>query len=149
MRTHPLLMSPHWLFPGLIIMGAFTLFPFLWLVSSSLQYQSELLSTPPHLMPSRPTLENYIRLFTANQGLFSNFTLALRNSVIVALFTTVLSLIAGTPAGYAFARLELPKKGPLLLGLLVLVMLPAFTVLIPLFVIAKQLSLLNTWTALV
>lgn len=132
----------------------FTLGPFLWLVSSSFQTMSELLSIPPHLIPHRPTLENFARLFSpekagvsAMEG--STFLAAITNSVVVSSWTTIIALVLGTPAAYSFARLRLPWKRALLIFILALTMLPSMTVIIPLYVLGQKLGLLNTRLSLI
>jgi multiple sugar transport system permease protein len=136
---------------ALVIFLVYTIAPFLWLVSSSLQTEVELSDTKSlHIIPPKPTFANFVRLFSSQGGIGgSAFMLALQNSVIVAVGTTLLAVLFGVPAAYAFAKLDLPKKGPLLLGILALTMLPAISVIVPLFVVARELSILNTKLSLI
>ncbi len=131
--------------------AAFTFAPFLWLVSSSLQTQADLLAGSVNVIPLRPTLEHYVRLFTSSRDpefQTATFLLAARNSVLVALATTVISMLLGTPAAYAFARLRFWGSRPLLLSSLTLQLLPSIVLVIPLFLIMRSLGLINTRTGL-
>ncbi len=137
-----------YLYVGLVLLVIFTLAPFAWLISSSFQTGRELLSIPPHFIPREPTLDNFQRLFatektvTGFQG--SDYLASVRNSVIVASATTIVSIVLGTPAAFAFARLRIPFKNVLLLFILGLTMLPTVSIIIPLFVTGQKLGLLNT-----
>lgn len=137
-----------YLYIGLALLIAFTLAPFAWLVSSSFQTGSELLSIPPHAIPREPTLDNFKRLFSGQKTVTgfqaSDYAKSVWNSVVVASATTVISLALGTPAAFAFARLRVPFKNVLLLFILGLTMLPTISIIIPLFVTGQKLGLLNT-----
>ena len=93
-------------------------------------------------------MDNFQRLFTTEKTVTgfqsSDFSKSVLNSVIVATATTIVALGLGTPAAYAFARLEIPFKTVLLLFILGLTMLPTVSIIIPLFVIGQRLGLLNT-----
>src|SRR6476661_8103952 len=81
----------------------FCLFPFYWLINTSLKTGADLSSA--NLLPPSPTLDNYTSIFEDTA-----FTMALRNSAIIAGSVTILSLLIGSFAGYALARLHLPFK---------------------------------------
>src|SRR6185436_4326524 len=81
----------------------FCLFPFYWLINTSLKTGADL--SGANLLPPNPTLDNYTSIFEDTA-----VTKALRNSAIVAGSVTVLSLLIGSFAGYALARLHLPFK---------------------------------------
>ncbi len=132
---------------------AFTLLPIGWLFLSTIQTQASLLTVPPRLIPTGFTLRNYIDIFAPaafgeNTGQ-STFVLALRNSVLVSLGTTIISLLFGTLAAYAFARLNVPHKRTLLLIVLASQLLPAISVIIPLFRMFRGAHLLDTLAALI
>jgi multiple sugar transport system permease protein len=137
-----------YLYIGLVLLVTFTLAPFAWLISSSFQTGSELLSIPPHAIPREPTLDNFARLFATEKTVTgfqsSDYAKSVWNSVIVASATTLISLALGTPAAFAFARLQIPFKTILLLFILGLTMLPTVSIIIPLFVTGQKLGLLNT-----
>ncbi len=131
----------------------FTLAPILWLFISTIQTQASILRVPAHILPSGITFQNYIDIFkpaafgdSAGQ---STFFLALRNSVIVSLGTTVVASVFGTLAAYAFARLNVPAKRTLLLVVLGSQLLPAISLIIPLFRMFRTAGLLDSLVALI
>jgi multiple sugar transport system permease protein len=131
----------------------FTLSPILWLFISTIQTQASLLRVPAHLIPEAITFQNYIDIFQPaalgqNTG-ESTFLLALRNSVIVSLGTTIVAVGFGTLAAYAIARLNIPQKRTLLLVVLGSQLLPAISLIIPLFRMFKTAGLLDTLAALI
>jgi multiple sugar transport system permease protein len=139
------------LFPlGLAFFLVFSLAPFAWMVLSSFEFKSQLL-TDPFALPPRFTLDNYVRLFTSpSEGVgAANFIHAIVNSLGVCAITTVISLIGGSVGGYAFARLRFPGKNVLLLFLLAIQFLPAVTVIVPMFMMGRAVHLLDTWWMLI
>ncbi|HHY46738.1 MAG TPA: carbohydrate ABC transporter permease [Firmicutes bacterium] len=127
--------------------------PYAWLVISSISHASELTSVPPHWIPHRPTLEKFIQMFTPDiRGISETaamFKYAMLNSAIVAIFVTIITLIAASLAAYAFARLTFPGRDQLLLGIVAVRMLPAISIMIALYVTLTKLGLLDTKLGLV
>jgi multiple sugar transport system permease protein len=131
----------------------FTLLPIVWLFLSTIQTEASLLRVPPRLLPEAVTAQNYVDIFKPaafgeNSG-ESTFLLALRNSVIVSLGTTLVAMVFGTAAAYAFARFNIPKKRALLLIVLGSQLLPPISIIIPLFRMFKSAALLDTLWALI
>jgi multiple sugar transport system permease protein len=120
----------------------FCLFPFYWLVNTSLKTGAQL--SDAKLFPSHPTLNNYKSIFQD-----SNFTLALRNSAIVALSTTLLALIIGSFCAYAIARLHFKHKFALLALVLSITTFPGIAIAAPLFKLWTDIGLYNTIPGLV
>lgn len=131
----------------------FTLLPIVWLFMSTIQTQASLLSLPARILPSEVTLRNYVDIFKpaafGESSGKSTFLLALRNSVVVSLGTTAVSLFFGTLAAYAFARFNIPRKRALLLIVLGTQLLPAISVIIPLFRMFRSARLLDTLLSLI
>ena len=131
----------------------FTLLPIVWLFLSTIQTQASLLTVPPRIIPSAVTLRNYVDIFKpaafGEASGQSTFLLALRNSVIVSLGTTLVALVFGTLAAYAFARFNIPRKRTLLLVVLGSQLLPAISIIIPLFRMFKGAGLLDSLLALI
>ena len=126
--------------------------PLAWLVISSISTRAELLSVPPHWLPQQPTLQNYIDVLAPGEDTSRaarDFGAALMNSIVVSTAVTVISLVIGSLAAYAFARLSFRLRRTGLLALVGLRMLPAVSVVIPLYVILRDMSLLNTRSALI
>ncbi|MCS3742064.1 MULTISPECIES: carbohydrate ABC transporter permease [unclassified Rhizobium] len=120
------------------------MFPALWILFTSLKTEGELTAKPITWFPYAPTLQNYMQAFS-DQPLH----LFLFNSFMVALLSTVLTLLVSVLAAYALARLNLKHRGLILAAIIAVSTFPLVTLLVPLFEIMRTLNLLNTWTALV
>jgi multiple sugar transport system permease protein len=147
------LLSPPARWGLLAIYLVFTLLPMIWLFLSTVQTQASLLTLPTRVVPSEVTLGNYVDIFKPaafgeNSGQ-STFVLAMRNSVLICLGTTVLAMLLGTTAAYAFARFNIPQKRTLLLLVLGSQLLPAVSLIIPLFRMFKNEQLLDSLLALI
>jgi multiple sugar transport system permease protein len=147
------LLAPWMLWALLAAYVVYTLLPIVWLFLSTIQTQASLLTLPPRIIPAEITLRNYVDIFKPaafgeNSG-ESTFLLALRNSVVVSLGTTLVSLVFGTLAAYAFARFNVPRKRTLLLIVLGSQLIPAVSLIIPLFRIFRGAGLLDSLLALI
>lgn len=147
------LLSPPVRWVLLLIYLVYTLVPMIWLFLSTVQTEASLLTLPPRIIPSDVTLTNYVDIFKPaafgeNSG-ESTFLLALRNSVIVCIGTTLVAMVFGTMAAYAFARFNIPQKRTLLLIVLGSQLLPAVSLIIPLFRMFKTANLLDTVVTLI
>lgn len=116
------------------------LFPFAWMLLGSFKSQADFLRYPP-VWVFRPTLDNYVQVFTQH-----NFLQYAVNSTIVATLATAIGLVLGIPAAYAVARFRRTRLG---LFLLAARMAPGISFLIPWFVLFIDLHLIGTYTALV
>jgi multiple sugar transport system permease protein len=125
---------------ALIVFVCATLAPLVWLALSSLMQQQALTSTPPDFSPSSFTLDNYVTVF----GSAAQLAHGIANSAIVALLTTALAIILGAPAAYALARLQVPRADAILLMVLAAQMFPAIVIVIPLFIAASKLGIIDT-----
>ena len=117
--------------------------PYFWQILTSLKPEAELLSLPP-LLPSRITWEHYRAVI--EQSLIPR---ALGNSLGVALVTTVVALALGVLAAYALARLPVPGKSLILLGIVAGSAFPQIATVSPLYLLMRALGLRDTWTGLV
>ncbi|MEA2399649.1 MAG: trehalose/maltose transport system permease protein [Thermoleophilaceae bacterium] len=123
------------------IMG-FCLFPFYWLINTSLKTGQDLSSAK--IFPPSPSFDNYKSIFED-----SNFTTALRNSVIVSAITTALALVIGSFAGYALARLRFRGKFIMLAIILSITTFPPIAIAAPLFKFWTDLGIYDTLLGLV
>src|SRR5689334_6160087 len=147
------LLSPAVRWVLLVAYLIFTLLPVIWLFLSTIQTQASLLTLPVRLVPSEISWQNYVDIFKPaafgeNSG-DSTFLLSIRNSVVVSLGTTAVAMVFGTLAAYAFARFNLPRKRTLLLIVLGSQLLPAISLIIPLFRMFKTAGLLDSLAALI
>jgi multiple sugar transport system permease protein len=132
---------PSLLVNGLLLLGAgLTLFPLLWMLSVSFMSGMEATRFPPPMWPDAPTLEHYRTLFARlNLGRY------LFNSAFLALTVTAISLLLSSMAGYAFAKLRFAGRERLFRMLLASMVLPAQVAMLPLFLMLKELGLVNTY----
>jgi multiple sugar transport system permease protein len=120
----------------------FCLFPFYWLINTSLKTGQDL--STAKIFPPNPSLDNYKSIFED-----SNFTTALRNSVIVSAITTALALTIGSFAGYALARLRFRGKFIMLAIILSITTFPPIAIAAPLFKFWTDLGIYDTLLGLV
>jgi len=127
--------------------------PFVWLFVTSVSYQRNLLARPLAFVPPEVTLDNYrmvlgmIRFHAEGQA--AKILPSMLNSLIVAAAVTIVNLIIGTTAGYAYARFRVPLKTLSLFALLFTRMLPTVVLIPAYFLLFKALGLQNTLTGLV
>jgi multiple sugar transport system permease protein len=127
-----------------MIVAANGFFPALWVLLTSFKTEAELMRVPITLWPSAPTIANYVRVITDQPiGTF------LWNSVVVSTMATVICVLVSSLAAYALVRLRLPAPGLILSLLLAVAMFPLISLVVPLFQVMREFSLLNTWWALV
>lgn len=122
------------------LISLIVLFPLFWMVSVSFMSTGEAAAFPPPILPARPTLEHYRDLF-ANQGMGRY----LWNSFGLATLATVLALAFTVPAGYAFAKLRFWGRERMFQALVGILVIPAQIGTLPLFLLLKQMGLVNTW----
>jgi multiple sugar transport system permease protein len=134
--------TPWWLWVAVAGIVVFCVFPFYWMVNISLKTGPDLSSAA--LLPPNPTLKNYQSIFENDQ-----FVSGLKNSAIVALVTTVLSLIFGSFAAYALARLKVRGKFWILAIVLSVSTFPGIAIAAPLFKLWTDIELYNTLIGLI
>ena len=123
-----------------VIIACIFLFPLYWIIVNSFKIDSEIFSSVPTLWPKKFTI-------TAYKDLIGNLSVTLKNSVIIALGSMILSLVLSEPAAYGLARYKVKGMKLFVLVFLVTQMLPASLVLTPLFLIFSKLGLLNSYLA--
>ena len=130
---------------ALLILGAvLSLLPMLWMLSASVMPTGEANQYPPRFLPSRVTLEHYRDLFTRLD--LQRFML---NSAIIATTVTVTSLFINSMAGYAFAKLRFRGRDRVFRLLTTGLVIPVQVAMLPLFLLFKQLGLINTYWGVV
>jgi multiple sugar transport system permease protein len=120
------------------------IFPFIWMVLTSLKPESEVVRYPPGLWPHHWTLRSYSDIWSRIP--FARFFL---NSVIFAGGVTAISLTLDSLTAYALARLRFPGRNAIFLLILALLMVPFQVTLIPLFNLVFQFGWLNTFQGLI
>ncbi|MBC7464122.1 MAG: carbohydrate ABC transporter permease [Actinobacteria bacterium] len=129
------------LFPT--IFGILLLFPFFWMVSSSLKNGVEAFATPPTLLPKHPTLENYRNVFQ-----ILDMPRLFLNSIAVSATVVFLQLSTSAFAGFAFARLNFRGKNAIFMVYLATMMIPFQVIIVPLFIEMRQLGLIDSYLGL-
>lgn len=120
------------------------LVPVLWMLSTSLKNDTELLSTPPVWIPSQPTFDAFVRVWTDYP-----FLTYFGNSLLVVSVSTVVSVVFSSFAGYGMARFEFRGRGSFLTFLLMSQMFPSIMLLIPYYRIIQTAGLIDTHMALI
>jgi multiple sugar transport system permease protein len=135
----------HWLLLciGLLI-AAFYLFPVYWMMASALKTANEVNAATPTMFPHEPTLNAFRWIFEReNVGRY------LANSFLISGSTTVLTLLLATGSAYALSRVRSIWMDAVLVGVMLSQVLPPPLLVTPMFVIFRQLDLVNTYTAVI
>ncbi|WGL52176.1 carbohydrate ABC transporter permease [Nocardioides sp. BP30] len=124
--------------------AAVMVLPFVYMLATSFKTQTYVLTIPPQFVPHPATVDNYSRVWSS-QGFAHYFW----NSLVVAVASTAFSLLLSSMMAYAFARFRFPGREALFRVLLLGLMVPAIMLIVPQFVLAKHLGLINSLTGLV
>lgn len=128
---------------AILVIAAYLLFPFYWAINSSLKTEAQLQMTPGTFIPRAPgtgdvdlTLQNYSAVFQN-----ARFLTGLKNSVIVAVATTIISLVVGSFGAFALGKLRFRGKQPSLYLILSMTMFPQVAVLTGLYAVIRTLNI--------
>ena len=135
------------LYVAAVAVGIFMLAPFAWMVIASFQTQAELVARPLRWWPARLFVDRYVSIFTDPKN--NVFRDALRNSLVVSLAVVAIAMFVGILGAYAFARLRFRFRRVILMMFLFTYMLPQIALLIPLYMILNNLSLLDNVLGLI
>ena len=124
----------------LIFAAVICLFPFLWMVSTSFKETSEIYKMPPDLIPTNPTVQNYIEGWKG-----ADFGLFFKNSLFITIIATVGTVLSSAFVAYGFARFKARFSGLLFTILLATMMLPMQVTLIPQYLMFNKLGMINTY----
>jgi multiple sugar transport system permease protein len=125
---------------GLIAIFLFiTLFPLVWVLSTSFKPNEEAINFPPKFLPEKVTFNNYIFVLT-DPGLVRS----LINSFVVSVGSTALSVVVSALGGYAFARFEFKGKNLIMSIILGLFMIPVVINIVPLYTMLSNIGMLNS-----
>lgn len=163
-----------WMHRGVILLGSLTILfivlaPVGWLVSSSMQTEAEIVSVPPHWIPDQPTLKNFRAIFSAGDeevtyetrstqdpssgnyipSTARNLLPAMRNSFVVATLVVILNLLVGVPAAYAMAKIRFLGRSGSVYFILTTRVIPDIALVVPFFLVIKNLGLLDNIMSLV
>jgi multiple sugar transport system permease protein len=128
---------------GIAIIVLYCLAPFYWMLVSALRRPSDQFSLTP--LPSPPALDNFTAVFHPEVG----FGRSLLNSLVVAGVTTVFTLIIGTSAAYALARLDFRFKNAVAAVIIATSMFPGISLIVPLLKLFTNIGWINTYQAMI
>ncbi len=132
------------LFAALAAFALAVVFPFIWMLLTSVKPESEVVKYPPQLLPDVWTLEAYTNIW--QRVPFGRFFL---NSLLFAGGVTLISLFLDSLTAYALSRLQFPGRDVIFIIILIALMLPFQVTFIPLYVTVHELGLLNTFGGLI
>ncbi len=132
------------IYAGAAVLALWGAFPFLWMLSTSLKQSSEVFASPPTLVPRQLTLGNFARLLTE-----TNFATYFGNSLTVSFATVALTLGVSAVGAYGLTRFRFPGREAIAGLILLTYMFAPIMVIIPFYILVKQLGLVNTHLALV
>jgi len=128
----------------LIFASLLCLLPFVWMISASFMTNGEASIYPPKFFPTEITFNQYASLFSRlNVGRY------LINSVLLSVSVTFISLFINSMAGFAFAKYRFAGKNKLFKLLLSFMIIPAQVTMLPLFLMLKNMGLINTYFAVI
>jgi len=125
----------------LLLVGAF---PLLWMLSTALKPSGEIFATPPTLVPAHPTATNFTRLMAE-----TNFLVFFQNSLAVSLTTVLLTLTVSAMGAYGLTRYTFAGRETVAGLILLTYMFAPIMIIIPFYILVKQLGIANTRLALV
>jgi len=128
---------------ALALMVLWTAVPFYWMIVTSLKHDKEIYGYEATLIPQQPTVANYLTILRDTP-----YLTYLRNSVVVAVASTLLAIVIASLAAYAIARLNFPGRALLARALVCTYLVPPSLLFIPLFAIMSALRLTDTLTGL-
>lgn len=135
------------------LLTALTIAPLLYMVIVSFMPRGESSNLPTPLWPSHWSMENYHELLVRRliDGAWFDYRIvpALFNSIAIAAISTLLGLLLTVPAGYAFAKLRFRRRERLLKILIASLVVPGQVAMLPLFLIFKQLGLVNSYAGVI
>lgn len=130
----------------LLVLGLACIYPFFFMVSSSFKPSGDVLSTPLQLIPKHFTLMNFDTLFNNE---FYDFFKWYGNTVVMTGLTLVLKFFIITITAYGFAKIKFPGRDGIFLVLLAALMIPSDIMIMPRYIIFKELHILNTMWSLI
>jgi multiple sugar transport system permease protein len=130
----------------LVIFAVVMLFPVLWMLETALKDTKDIYATPAKVITGwTPTLDHIKDVFSSQSPVFKGF----KNSVIVASVSTIVATVLGVPAAWAYSRFKIPGKKDQLFFILSTRFMPPVVVVIPIFLMFRDLNLLDTLQGLI
>lgn len=128
----------------MLVLVAVMLLPFAWMLSTSLKEQQYVLETPPQLLPNPASFESYVAL-----GEKIDLGRTFFNSAFVAIAGTIGQIVISAMAAFAFARINWRGRNTVFVLYLATMMIPSVVLVIPQFVLVRNLGWVNSYAALI
>lgn len=128
----------------LLIGGVVMVIPFLYMISAALTPNLYVIQYPPELIPSNASLDNFVKAWQAN-----NFQQYFLNSALVSITATIITVMFAAMAAYAFARFDFKGKEVIFFAFLAVMMVPTTILIVPQFLLMKNLGLRNSLGGLI
>ena len=129
----------------LALLAVVMLFPVVWMLETALKDTRDIYAVPAKVINFGPTLEHLKDVFSPDSPVFSGF----QNSIIVATASTIIATVLGVPAAWAYSRFPIPAKKDQLFFILSTRFMPPVVVVIPVFLMFRDLALLDTLQGLI
>ncbi len=123
----------------LTVMALIILFPFFWMISTAFKPNTDIIKRPPIFLPTKPTLKHFQKVFMEVP-----YFRTLYNSLFVSGMTTLITIFFSTMVGYALAKYRVVGLNVIFILILSGLMIPPFTIAIPLYIVASQIRLVDT-----
>ena len=134
----------------LLVLAVVMLFPVLWMLETSIKEGRDVYAVPAQFWGFDVTLDHYRDVFVARGGSgASDLAVAFQNSVVVAGVSTLLATVLGVPAAWAYSRFSVKGKKDQLFFILSTRFMPPIVVVIPIFLMYRELGLINTQLGLI
>ena len=130
----------------MLVLGIACIYPFLFMLSSSFKPSGDVLSTPLQLIPKNFTMMNFDTLFNNE---FYDFFLWYGNTIVMTALTLILKFFIITITAYGFAKIRFPGRDAIFLVLLAALMIPSDIMIMPRYIMFKQLGILNSMWSLI
>ncbi len=127
----------------LSFLGIVMIFPFFWMISCAFRRPNELLTSPPDMLPSNPTIQSFTHVLFETEIPRYFF-----NSLMIAGMATILCIFVAIPAAYSFARHEYRGKNMVMIGILLCNMVPQASTLVPLYRALDRLGLIDSYVGI-
>jgi multiple sugar transport system permease protein len=124
----------------LLLLAVITMAPLVWMLAASFMSTGEASTFPPPFLPSHPTVQQYVGLFTR-----LNVAHYAANSAILSLAVTLVSLFVNSMAGYAFAKYRFAGREQVFRLLVASMIIPSQVTMLPLFLMLNKMGLVNTY----
>ncbi|WP_348786574.1 carbohydrate ABC transporter permease [Leifsonia sp. NPDC080035] len=128
----------------LVVLLVVVLLPFLWMLSSSLKHDNDVLTVPVQWIPKDFVWSNYANIWTAVP--MAGY---LANSALLAVVITILQVVTGSFAAYGFSKVRFPGRDALFLAYIATIAVPWQAYMIPQYIMMQKAGLTNTFTALI